>query len=392
MAYLNNSIERFIKELNRDNLLSNEYEDLYKEYLQNDKLAIIFSSIHASLTSGFDCMNQRLPTGDYENHFWADPSRELLKTIEWADRLIRVLKNSEYACDYDEYYKNIIQQCKTFLSVSGGSTIPKFFDKIELYYTIPIFCFSNSISTQASPDLVYPLKHKGSGSYADVFTYVDEYYEEKFAVKKAHKDLNEKEIQRFRQEFETMKKLCSPYILNVYSYSTLKNQYVMEYMDNTLDEYIKTNNDKLSIEQRKNIVFQILRAFNYLHSKQILHRDISPKNVLIKIYEDTLVVKISDFGLVKIPESNLTSENTELKGYFNDPALAIEGFRNYSIEHETYALTRLIVYVLTGKINLDKIKNKTLLAFIEKGLNPDKTKRFKSVFEIKNAVLQLDIK
>ncbi len=391
MSYLDNSIERFIRELSRDDLLSNEYEGLYKEHLQNDKLTIIFSSIHASLTSGFECMNQRLPTGDSESYFWADPSRALIKAIEWGDRLIRILKNTDYGCDYDEYNKKLIQKCKEFLSTTYGSTIPKFFDEIELYYTMPIFCFSNSISTQANPDLVYPLNHKGSGSYADVFIYDDKYYEKKFAVKKAHKDLNEKEIQRFRQEFETMKKLSSPYILQVYSYNTLKNQYIMEYMDNTLDEYIKINNDKLSIEQRKNIVYQILRAFNYLHSKQILHRDISPKNVLIKIYEDALVVKISDFGLVKIPESNLTSENTDLKGYFNDPALAIEGFKNYSIEHETYALTRLVAYVLTGKINLDKIKNKSLFRFVEKGLNPDKSKRFKNVMEIKNAITQLDL-
>ena len=50
MLNLDNSIERFIRELNRENLLSNEYEDLYKVHLQNDKLVIIFSSIHACLT------------------------------------------------------------------------------------------------------------------------------------------------------------------------------------------------------------------------------------------------------------------------------------------------------------------------------------------------------
>ena len=46
-----------------------------------------------------------------------------------------------------------------------------------------------------------------------------------------------------------------------------KNQYLMEYMDKTLDEYIQENNTKLSLEQRKTLVFQVLRAFNYLHSK-----------------------------------------------------------------------------------------------------------------------------
>ena len=60
---------------------------------------------------------------------------------------------------------------------------------------------------------------------------------------------------------------------------------------------------------------------------------------------------------MKIPDSTLTSENTDLKGYFNDPALVIEGFSNYGIEHETYALTRLVSYILTGKINLDKVKD-----------------------------------
>ena len=47
------------------------------------------------------------------------------------------------------------------------------------------------------------------------------------------------------------------------------------------------------------------------------------KNILIKEYDDTLVVKLSDFGLVKIPDSTLTTVNTEFKGYFNDPALVV---------------------------------------------------------------------
>ena len=56
----------------------------------------------------------------------------------------------------------------------------------------------------------------------------------------------------------------------------------MEYMDYTLDGYIAAHNSTLTIIQRKGIAQQILRAFDYLHSKGHLHRDISPKNILIK--------------------------------------------------------------------------------------------------------------
>lgn len=182
-----------------------------------------------------------------------------------------------------------------------------------------------------------------------------------------------------------MQEFSSPYILEVYRYSESNNEYIMEYMDYTLDSYISRNNSKLTIAQRKGIAQQVLRAFDYIHSKKRLHRDISPKNILIKEYEDVPVIKIADFGLVKIPESKLTTVGTEFKGYFNDPSLVVEGFDTYNILHETYALTRIIYYIMTGRTNIEKITNSKLRIFIEKGLNVDKTKRFKNVFEMMQA-------
>ena len=156
----------------------------------------------------------------------------------------------------------------------------------------------------------------------------------------------------------------------------------MEYMDKTLETFINENNTILNKTDRKNLSFQILKAFKYIHSKNLLHRDISPNNILIKIYDDVNVVKISDFGLVKTPENNLTSLNTDFKGCCNDPGLVTYGFSNYGIEHETYAITRLIYFVLTGRKNMNNIKNKHLSSFVNKGLSANLKERFKSVDEI----------
>ena len=77
--------------------------------------------------------------------------------------------------------------------------------------------------------------------------------------------------------------------------------------------------------------------------------------------------------------------STILKGCYNDPALITEGFKNYTILHETYALTRLVAFILTGKATADRITDAKLKAFVEKGLSSDKEKRFKSVAEMETA-------
>lgn len=242
--------------------------------------------------------------------------------------------------------------------------------------------------THSNEKIYANIKLIGNGSYAQVFRYWDEFYQKQFALKRADNNLNDKEKLRFKREYEEMHSLHSPYIVEVYSFNEEKYEYTMELMDCSLQAYIFKNNDKLTVRERRSIIYQVLRAIRYLHSKQIFHRDISIKNVLLKQYDDVLVVKLSDFGLVKIADSDLTSTNTEFKGSLNDPALRIEGFKNYGLLHEIYALTLLCAFVLTGKQRWDKITNSTIKSFIEKGTNPVKEERFKSLDEFEEAVNQ----
>ena len=383
------NIENYIESQYRELLLCSqinaEYSDLYKSF-RNQKLREILMTLHHDLVGLFRTMNERLPTGEHEAHFWAEPSRDLIKRIEIIFSLVSSLKETPLAFQIDPYYLDLLTRCRDFLSSSGGSSLPPNMAKVELYYTLPIFLPLSSITiSHKQQDFTFDLKLIGSGSYANVYKYKDTFYNRPFILKRAKKELTDKEVARFKREFDVMNDLSSPYILEVYCYNPDKNEYIMEYMDYTLDGYIAAHNSTLTIVQRKGIAQQILRAFDYLHSKGHLHRDISPINILIKEYDDTLVVKLSDFGLVKIPDSTLTTVNTEFKGYFNDPALVVEGFNTYGIVHETYALTRVIYFVMTGKTNTEKITNQNLRAFVEKGLNPDKIKRFQNIRDMISA-------
>lgn len=384
MAILNieNYIESQYRALLSTSTLNAEFSDLYTG-IGDSKMREILTTLHYNFTTLFRTMNERLPTGENTAHFWAEPSRELITVIEITLGLYNALKNTKYAFDIDNYYFEIINNCRDFLSSSGGSELPPHMNKVELYYTLPIFMPSMRVNVESpQSNLSISLKQIGVGSYANVFKYKDTFYNKFFVVKRAKKDLTPKELERFKREYEEMRDFSSPYILEVYCYNDEHNEYIMEYMDYTLDSYIAKFNSELSVSRRKGIVQQILKAFEYIHSKNRLHRDISPKNVLLKCYDDIIVVKISDFGLVKIPDSTLTTVNTEFKGYFNDPSLIVDGFDTYGILHETFALTRLVYFVMTGKTNIDKISDPKLKGFVSKGLNVDKSKRFQTVNEI----------
>ena len=167
----------------------------------------------------------------------------------------------------------------------------------------------------------------------------------------------------------------------------------MELMDETICDYIGRyigpNKNQLTLQKRKAIIAQICRGLEYIHSKKLLHRDISLTNVFIKHYEDVDVIKIGDFGLVKMPDSNLTSLQSELKGSLNDPDLINVGFSNYEMCHEIFALTRLCTFILTGMATVQTLNDGAIKWFWSKGTSPNRAERFKSVSEIMSAVQKI---
>lgn len=352
-------------------------EELYND-IDNPKLRIIFATLHQEFNRLISFMYNKT-----NGHFNADESRALDYYINFFEDTKYTLKDTIYSFDLNEDYKKFLNDCTKFLSLSGGSTIPADLNRIRIIDYEPIFFLQKSIKvSRNSEDKRFNIKPIGIGSYAQVFKYHDDFYDTDVVIKRANKNLNEKEIERFKKEYSIMKSMNSPYILKVYRYEEKNNEYYAEFVDETLYDYIIRNNSKLSVEKRKNIAYQIFKAFSYIHSNELLHRDISLTNVLIKHYDNSDIIKISDFGLVKEKDSNLTTTESDIKGSLNDSNLSVIGFKNYSMEYETYALTRLILFVMTGKTNLEKIKDNNIRNFVLKGTNGDVNKRYHSINEM----------
>ena len=70
---------------------------------------------------------------------------------------------------------------------------------------------------------------------------------------------------------------------------------VMELMDTSLRKYVKTPN--ISMKLKISILHDISQGLSFLHNRAIVHRDLSPNNILLS--RDS-VAKISDLGVAKV--------------------------------------------------------------------------------------------
>ncbi|XP_030355962.1 interferon-induced, double-stranded RNA-activated protein kinase isoform X9 [Strigops habroptila] len=100
---------------------------------------------------------------------------------------------------------------------------------------------------------------------------------------------------------------------------------------------------------------QILKGVEYIHSKDLIHRDLKPQNIFIS-HEDK--IKIGDFGLVtSVARENLT-ENTGTKSY-----MAPEQFgHKYGKEVDIYALGLIWFEILSAFSYHEKFKNSDVAA------------------------------
>jgi serine/threonine protein kinase len=283
-------------------------------------------------------------------------------------------------------YRAIIERCREFLVLSGGSLIPEDMPRIDVVKYEPVFSLSDMVIRAPERPTSYPMRMVGSGAFATVYSFVDPVYDVTIALKRAKSDLEPKELERFRREFEVLKSLRYPYILEVYKYSEDRPEYTMEFCDFTLHTFMQRHNGTIGDSARKRMALQFLYGMNHIHSRGLLHRDMSYTNVLIKQYDAALMVKLSDFGLYKDPESTLTRTESELRGTLLDPA--IDSFKDYNLANEIYGVGAVLSFIFSGRQSLDACSG-DVRAIVNRCVNIDVTARYPDVRSIIGEVVQL---
>ena len=171
----------------------------------------------------------------------------------------------------------------------------------------------------------YFIKLISNGNLGYIYLGLNKDYEEvtiKMISKGGNEDEKMEKKKFFNIEAKLMRSFDSPYIVKAYnSFETVGFYFLItEYCNmNTLEDYFKYRDRKLSEEDIKGLSLPVAKGLHYLHMRSVCHRDIKPENILIKTPNppsyDGMQIKLVDFNISKI----ICDTQEALEHYIEDP-------------------------------------------------------------------------
>lgn len=246
------------------------------------------------------------------------------------------------------------------------------------------------------PETKYTIKKLlGVGSFGRVFLAQNIYTSEYIAMKEIPKTsedlLTDSEI---IDEIEILKNLDHPDIVRIMEfYNTEKYYYIINEYCPGGELFDQVN--KIFSETQIAVMFrQILSGLAYLHSNNIIHRDLKLENILIKeiekskeTNEDLFVLKIIDFGTAKIFDKNKKAKAIVGSSYYIAPEVLN---KKYNRECDLWSAGVILYMFIVGEPPFNGKDDREIMEKVKKGNYSKKYERWLNASnEVKDLISKL---
>ena len=213
--------------------------------------------------------------------------------------------------------------------------------------------------------------------------------------------------QCFLEEAKTLAAFIgNPSIVRVYRYFEENGTayFVMEYVEGvSLKDYLRSRGGKISFDEAKRILIPVMDALAVVHSKGIVHRDVSPDNIIIT---ENGVIKLIDFGAARYSLGDMSRSLDVVLKHGYAPREQYSRHSRQGPFTDVYSLAATFYRAITGVIpqdSIDRIDNDTLITpryfcpdltpqgeyALYKGLAIQPSNRFQSTLQFKDCMLSM---
>src|ERR1044071_1521698 len=204
------------------------------------------------------------------------------------------------------------------------------YERAENFIESPAFEVVPELLTDGRPDAIvgesiahYRIESLiGVGGMGEVYLAHDERLGRKVALKFLPERLtaNSAQLSRFKSEARAASALNHPNILTVYEIGTEGNRHFIatEFIEGvTLRATLARG--RMRVYDALEVAVQVASALAAAHETGVVHRDIKPENIMIR---PDGYVKVLDFGLAKLTEQELASDNRDFTIFSTQQTLA----------------------------------------------------------------------
>ena len=122
----------------------------------------------------------------------------------------------------------------------------------------------------------------------------------------------------------------------------------MELMDESLTCFLRSKGKLLSLHTEASLSLDIASALQFLHSENLIHRDICSDNVLLLHTDGAVIAKVSDFGMSRILDPDCRSLSTlgHREAFLPPEARKIDS-KDYDCSLDIFSFGVVVVQIVT---------------------------------------------